>query len=297
MFKFREDHNEPPAPDANRREPEVCGGTDTTVDESAPKEIKSQEMILFDVTSALPIGFVSAFAAPTKEGTFLFLETAQESFRRGESNRAWALVKENIFPSLVLLVREENLADGNGRHSFTHGLPENFGGRVKVDYLSGERISFSCNQSPILSRATGERIAAFFTGAMKGERVPLPDIDHLTAIRFNEERTDGGFTRATLSINADGSGRVARSQRFSDSTVYESERTVSADALAKIKQTVTDCGLLAWATLPENGYRFENDKSLTFIFTDGEITVPNGRVLPDQLGGAFFEIELELTRS
>ena len=291
----------------HKNEPLVCGGTDESVDENAPKKIQSKEMILFDVTSVLPppdpaqetdpLGFVSAFAAPTDEGTFLFFETGRVPFMHAEKRRTWALVTETVFPSLTALVREQNLAADNGSYSYTHGLPENFGGSVTVKYASGESILFSSNQHPILSRQTGERIAALFIEAMNGEKVALPEPDTLKAMRFDEECEDGSFTHSVLTVNEDGSGTLIRLRRFSDPQVYESERTVEAEALSTMKRTIADCGLLAWASLPESSYPLSGDKTLTFAFADGsEISVPADRILPEQIRDGFFRVELEMTR-
>lgn len=149
----------------------MCGGTDATQDTKAPKTISSEEMILFDATSALnngqvspdnrnreSLGYVSAFAASAGEGCFLFLETGECFNRLSEKTASWALVKEC------------NLAKDNGFHSETHGLPENFGGSVSIEYASGEKISFSNNQQPILSPNTGLCIKELFSEAMKGEK-------------------------------------------------------------------------------------------------------------------------------
>lgn len=51
-----------------------------------------------------------------------------------------------------------------------YGLPENFGGSVSIEYASGEKISFSNNQQPILSPNTGLCIKELFSEAMKGEK-------------------------------------------------------------------------------------------------------------------------------
>ena len=280
-----------------KEEPPVCGGTETSYDENAPKTILSEEMILFDVTSVLPLGFVSAFAAPAGNGTFLFLETGNPPFARSERKRKWALVKKSVFPALTVLVREEKLAAENGRHSHTNGLPEDFGGHVTVRYASGENILFSCNQQPILSQKTGERIVSLLEAAMMEERVCLPESDSLRTVRFDEERRDGGFTRVALSIQDDGSGILQQSCRYSDPTVYESEKAMPPEDVAFIKQTVTDCGLLAWTSLPQSHYRIGEEKTLTFVFADGsQIVIPSDRVLPDQIRDGFFKIELEMTR-
>ena len=62
-------------------EPMMCGGTDAYQDTRAPKEIGSQDMILFDAASAFggmicpqedepaePLAYLSAFAVPAKDG-------------------------------------------------------------------------------------------------------------------------------------------------------------------------------------------------------------------------------------
>lgn len=289
--------------------PEVCGGTDTTLDSGAPREILSEEMTVFDVSSALPVsgreserfgeplGAVSAFAARAEGGSFLCLETRPRRRGREPVSAAWALVREDVMPALVRLVREERLAEKNGRHSFTHGLPENFGGSVDIRYAGGERISFSDNQRPILSRETGARIARLFGDAMAGERVPLPALSELRAIRFLEKREDGGFTEANLTILPGGGGTIFRRARYGgEQPVYESEVSLGEAAVAAIRKAAGDCGLLAWPRLPEGRYGPGEYKSLALVFTEGtELTVRRDRALPAYLAGGFFDLELALT--
>lgn len=286
-----------------------CGGTDATLDKNAPKQIVSEDMILFDVTSALgdgigerpgrganELGYVSAFAAPVRGGTFLFLETGEHFQRRAGKDRAWAQVRADVFPALVRLVRQYDLAASNGRHSQTHGLPENFGGSVRIEYGSGETISYSDNQTPVLRREAGEEIAALFRGAMAGERVALPDLCSLTEIRFAEERENGGFTRAVLTIAPDGTATNRKRSRYDGAEVYESENKVDAATVDAIKRNVEETGLLAWSTLPASKFNFEREKSLVFVFSDGgEIAVPGNRLVPSQIQNGFFNVELELT--
>ena len=294
-----------------KTEPPKCGGTDTTQDPEAPKEIISEDMILFDVTSALDrgympssekektweaLGFVSAFAVPAGDHTFLFLETGDRFEGRAEKMRSWAYVKENIFPSLVKLVRDRNIAKNNGYHSKTHGLPENFGGSVDIRYASGEKISFSDNGCPILTFETAAEIVKLFTEAMQGERVELPDVSALKEIRFEELRKNGGFTKAILTVQSDGTGINAKQSRYDDPTVYESEKPVDAGTIAAIKKNIEKTGILAWSGLPSNGYSFGGDKQITFVFEDGtEIAVKDDRLLPDKIRQGFFNIELEMT--
>ncbi len=289
-----------------RPEPQACGGTTATQDTRAPKTILSEEMTFFTAFSALPysryegigrppLHFVAAYAAPASDGTLLYLETYDSMNRRGRGS-AWAYVKDDPFPALEQLTREEDLAKNNGFHSKTHGLPENFGGEILIRYASGEKISVSDNQTPILSRRAGERIAAFFAEAMRGERVPLPELSTLREIRFAEERPNGGFTRATLTIQADGTAVNRKEQRFDDPTVYRSEKKVDAEAVAAIRAAIERCALLAWPGLPKRAYLTDKNKTLTFVFADGqEIVVDYDSEAPDALRGGFFDIELEMS--
>ena len=300
-----------------KTEPGVCGGTDATLDTRAPKRIACGDMVLFDVTSVLPnvpkavicdgrvsepMGYISAFAAPATDGdggfdgTFLYIETGEGFRRRGGVAERWAFVKENVFSSLTALVNEYDIAKNNGCHSTTHGLPENFGGSVCIKYSDGEKISFSDNQSPIIEYEFGCRVAEVFKKAMNGESAPLPDADALCGIRYAQERADGGFIKATLTVNADGTGRNVKASRYDSPTVYESDKPVSAETVSAIKESIKKTGILAWAHLPDSEYRSGGDKKLTFVFKSGdELTVLAGKMLPKQINGGFFDIELEMT--
>ena len=291
-----------------RTRPGECGGTDSYQDTKAPTSIESKEMVLFEAASALrcdvPSGrggeeamdFVSAFAAPSGPGTFLFLETGCRRRRDDGPKFSWALIKDDLFPELTDLVSSLGLAKRNGFHSTTHGLPKNFGGSVSIKYASGEKISFSNNQSPILSFDAGKRIADLFREAMSRERIPLPDVSSLSRIRFYEKRSDG-FTEAVLTLDSDGAGTNRKKSQYLGTQVFESENPVDREAVAVIKRTIEKTGLLAQSGLPRSEYkRTGNEKILTFFFVGGEaVTVDDGRVRPPRKGDGFFDVELEMT--
>lgn len=286
----------------SKPEPLSCGGRYATQDTKAPKQIKSEEMVFFHATSVFNNasedggpGYVSAFAAPVAEGTFLFLETG-EGFRRfGERKSAFCVTKGSVFPSLVALVRELDLAKENGYHANTAGLPENFGGEVTIRYASGEKISYSDNQSPVLSAEAGKKIAQVFEKAMKGETVPFPAPSDLTAIRFREDRNDGGFTKAVLTVLPDGTGENRKKSRYEDEKVYESVKSVEKETMDAIGSSAANTGIFLWSGLPKNGFESGARKTLTFVFASGkEITVKDDILVPDQIRHGFFDIELEL---
>lgn len=291
-------------------EPQMCGGTYATQNTNAPTAIESQRIVYFDVKTALggmvcvnpamqqPLRFnyVSAFAVPTADGgSFLCLHTRPVNAYNEPDRIAFALVKEDVFPALDRLVRAHDLAKRNGSHSYTNGLPQNFGGNVDIEYESGEAISFSNNQSPILSPVAANEIADFFEKALGGEKIPLPPIDALKEIRFCESRENGGFSRATLTLESDGTGTNRKEQCFDPGQVYRSEKAVDEQTVTAIKRTVANCGMFAWEKLPRSRCVIDGEKTITFVFDDSsEITVTNHKALPMTLSGGFFGIELEM---
>lgn len=290
----------------NKPKPGACGGTTATLDTNAPKEIKSTDMTVFEVTSVLPymrdvpdaVGYISAFAANSGDGTFLFFETG-EGHRRDLRRAGWTYIKENVMPELVALTRECNLAANNGFHSKTHGLPENFGGEIDIRYAGGERISVSNNQQSIISYDTGLRIKEFFESAEKKEKTVLPDVSSLLSVLYEEKGRGNAYKNITLTLNGDGTGTIKKICRYDgEPTVFESEETIDRETVDKIKNTAKEKGVFAWAGLPDGSYSFSYDKRLTFIFRDADsISVKGGKFIPDRLRGGFFDIELELTRT
>ncbi len=285
----------------------ACGGTTKTYDKNAPKTITSDKMVFFSVTSALSyrrntgsdgkeLGYISAFAVPSDNGTFLFLEAA-EGHRKLGTTKKWALVKADIFPALVPLVLECNLVSQNGLHSRTAGLPENFGGDVLVEYENGETIDFSNNQSPVISHETANKIYNTFKTYLDGEKAALPSFDALTAVRFSEERKDGGYTRAKLTRLPDGTGINEKTSKYSGTpTVFESKKETGADVFDVIKNSIENCGILGWENLPQRESLIGSKKTLTFVFADGKkITVSDTANVPYELRHAFFDIDLEMT--
>ena len=286
--------------------PGECGGTDATLDKRAPKEILSDKMTFFsadssfwtcvidDVDPRKRIGYFSAFAASCGDGTFVFLEKIV-GYRDDQAKYEWALVKDDIFSELVKLVRENDIAKENGYHSRTHGLPENFGGSFMIKYESGEKISISDNQAPVMNYRTGADIVKVFDKALSGKKISLPSVSSLKKICYSEERDDG-FTKAVLKLLPDGKAINEKQSKYGDSKIYESQKDVSRETVDEIKRNIERCGLFAWKDLPESEYHRGRDKTLTFCFLDGtELTVKDQREVPDKIRNGFFNVELEMT--
>ncbi len=286
----------------------ACGGTNATLDTNAPKTILSDEVLVFHATSMLPfpgpaarsaedrIGYISAFAAPADAGWFLYLETSDGRDYHSERSAGWALVKADPSRSLATLAKDCRLAEQNGYHSRTNGLPKDFGGSVDIRFAGGEEISFSDNQSPVLPRDAGLSIVSLFRRIMSGERVRLPGVADLREIRFQEDRGEDGFTSVTLTLLPDGTGQNRKTSRYGLSEIFENCTNVDAETISHIRTGIDRCGILGWAGLPKSGFRPLHDKKLVFVFDNGnEISVPDGLSLPWELSGGFFSIELEIT--
>ncbi len=296
----RNDHDASSIVILRQTKPGVCGGTDATLDTAAPKTIISRDMTLFSATSALhgdgrSLGFVSAFAVGAGEGTFLFLETGNSFRYRDEKQRIIGVVKENPFPALVELAQDCDLAKDNGFHSTTHGLGENYGGEIDVWYASGETISVSNNQSPVLTDESGEKIAALFRNLLQGPTVPQPDPAQLQAIRLREERPNGSFTTVDMTVTPDGA-LLRRHYHPENGHDSDTAGTLTTDELSAIRGIMERCAIPAWADLPDDGFPHREKRTLTFTFADGkEITVSDDRLLPQQFRDAFFDIRRPLT--
>ncbi len=193
----------PPAPEApgGRGGPPVCGGSDDWRDKNAPAQIDSKDIVLFQVensftTFAEPpdFSFIHAFVMPLENKKVLAgLYVRANPWRRARPERNHprkgqdeldgdyiraAVVPSAVFAELQKVVEEYNFIKDNGRHHYTHGLPENFGGSITVKYQTGEHIFFEDNQSPIMDPRAGEAIVRVLRGyldAPKKAKVLSPE--------------------------------------------------------------------------------------------------------------------------
>lgn len=285
--------------------PPMCGGVSQQMDNDAPKEIKSRDMTLCSIDSAMAAGtslnapqqsawfsHITVYAAKCDTGVFLLLHAYD---RWGKREYKWKFIREDIFPELVKAVEENNLAQSNGKHSFAYGLPENFGGEVKVTYSSGEKIDYSSNQSPVISVSFALWLYDFFTDALNKEAVALPDTAKIKTIRFDSERNDGGYTHIALT-QIDGVCSLKRERKYELSDVYKDEKEIPLELMDKFREIIGNNAMLVWHMLPESSFKGIEKKSMTFVFDDGsEIFVPSDRALPMPVSGAFFNIEIEMT--
>ncbi|MBP5270653.1 MAG: hypothetical protein ILO42_06825 [Clostridia bacterium] len=284
----------------------MCGGTDATQDLSAPKEIGCDRMTYFSATSELgyaggfyaeKLHFISACAIPDGGGSFLLLVTGR-GYSDDPPERMLGYVKKDIFPDLVKLVNETGLAEKNGYHSRTHGLPRDFGGSVSIDYADGERISFSDNQTPVLSMETAIAIERVFLDAIAGDKAELPPLSELDYVVFRDDSENGGFEEEQLVFLPDGSADVTCFSRYDDPRIFESSKHIDAETVSGFMKKIESSLMLAWAGLPDAEYRLGAKESIRFVFKEDsgipDINVEGKKKLPDDVGRAAFDIKLKL---
>ena len=288
--------------DQNKRgdEEPVCGGTTENFDPSAKREIVSDDVTYFAVESRYSsdpddIAFISAFAAPAGNGCFVHSATSDGLWFE-EIKTGFALIKDDVMKELASFARRHSLAAENGRHTFTHGLPENFGGSIDIRYASGEYISISDNTAPVITGEAGAELAALFADYCGREQVELPDPEDIRSVVFYERRKDGGHTEARLELSADGTGKNIKDSKYEPGSVYHSEKEVDAATVSSIKKIIKESALFARALLPVKKYAGLSEKTLTFGFSDGSVlTVQSDSINPGGLPDGFFAIELEMT--
>lgn len=294
-----------------RRKPDeavMCGGTTRRYDAGAPKTITSNNMILFDVHSRvrdyidpadIPKGkklitSIEAFAVKSKQGSLLRLCVNKDRYTRNTDEVYAGHVKEDIFPKLTAMAKEENMAAENGRYSFTHGLPEDFGGSIRVKFMSGEYINVTCNQSPVITTNTADRIWNIFSKALEGEKVERPDVSEITKIYFEELYKDG-FRRVTLDITEDGCECFKSAKYSADSKLYESRTEFAKEELSKILDIVDKHDILTLEGLPREFTEISGGKTLEFTLKNGrKIAVLSDFVVPRAIHDKLFKIEMAL---
>ncbi|MDO4845391.1 MAG: hypothetical protein Q3977_02145 [Oscillospiraceae bacterium] len=161
-----------PLPANGDENAEVDGGRTDKSDPNAPKTIASTELVSFscefstfaldEEESGLEVGFFTCAAEKKDgktEGTYRFRGSDEDS---GEKRFA---ADASFLQKLETLVRENGLAQYNGKNAFVAGLPDNFGATLSVDYASGERIYASDNQDNFLPLDAMRALQALFESA------------------------------------------------------------------------------------------------------------------------------------
>ena len=276
----------------------VCGGSTTTFAKDAPTEIKSREIVRLDCvcsfhTVASPdpkYRYIAAFAAKVNDGALVGYVCENRFQEERETNLG--VVSNAVFEKLIAIVDEYEFARDNGRSHTTHGLPENFGGHVSVDYASGENIYISNNQSPVMSGKAGAALVDCIIDALKKDAVKgIPTAKDVVSFHWEERNEDGGYHH----IDWDGTALHTDQKYGFDGSVYVHDVTTAPEDFTKVREMVDANRLLSWDGLPKYDFDMYKryKKTLTFRLKDGsERTVVDGMKGPDFARNCIFEIEM-----
>lgn len=179
-----------------KHEEVLCGGTTDMTDHNAAKVIYSKEIRCLSADFALTGEWVSGtdFAKcdfeikPDESGTLIACER--------EMNLSFEADTE-LLTKLQSIIDEQKLAGKNGLYRVTAGLPPEYQPcTLKVDYASGERLTFTENNDPDAAWAKQMYLAFADWFAKKGDASMLPPDpkEQITRLSVNY-RENGIVTR------------------------------------------------------------------------------------------------------
>lgn len=283
-------------------QPDMCGGSVDSHDAGAPKEIVSEDITFFQVGSSFvtlaepaPYTYVSGYAAKVDAGVLAAITCGNGCSNHGNAQygSSVGVVEPAVMAELQSVVAEYGFVKHNGRSHYVNGLPQDFGGSVRIEYASGEYISYSDNQTPVIDFRAGTRIAEILNAAIQKSRVKIPDAKKIVAVEYFEDRGKGNFTRFRLEGT-----RLTSEQKFDGcDTLFQDEYEVSKDALEAIRKTAASTAALGWAGLPESDsdiYKMWAEQ-LIFTLKDGSQAVVKGAMrMPGPSRNIIFDTKMYL---
>ena len=276
--KFHKNSNSPvsesPGKSNLRDEPPIpiCGGTRHSQDTDAPTEIHSHDLVFFKAgTEGGRMGMQSrVYAAKAEKGTYIVIAEEEPRF---------ALLSPDcdFLSRLDALVRAQNLIQDNGYHSHTAGLPADFGGSLFIRYASGEFISKSDNQSPIITQKADQAIHKIFMDAITScPKAELPDPSLIRKVEYREQGNER-HSLLTFTLEEETAKLYSENQYSSSGTIYKKEAQVSASAFDRIIDDVKKYCLFGLGGVEQyhaSSYQ-SSEQALTYELSDGsKIVVP-----------------------
>lgn len=261
----------------------VCGGSSGVKGEfsDAPKTINSKEITYFAVScSFATMGsdraytYVSSLAVPAGRGTLVSLTYSTQSRFSGGGNDycETRLVTGDVFVELQAIVDRHDFAKKNGESYHVAGLPDNFGGSATIEYASGEKITMSNNQSPIIAPAAGAEIVDLLKGRIENDAVGDLSVGDIVKIVYNEFYEEGHYTTYELTEEK----LYSECQFKKGDEVYTHENYCEAGLMDKARNLVDKSAALYWDGIAEKETWHMSTESLTFVMKDGREIKVNG---------------------
>lgn len=124
----------------------ICGGTTTSQDPDAPKEIASKDIASMDVSFYTEVRWDKE---ENHDFTFVISEEDGELIVSEPNIGMREVADEELLSKLQGVIDDEKLVNRNGLYDVTAGLPPEYQERsFTVTYASGEKLHFTENNNP-----------------------------------------------------------------------------------------------------------------------------------------------------
>ena len=276
------------------------GGSSNRTDANAPKVIKSTDLTYFSadcnfitMANAHKYTYIYAYAAKADAGTIVAFRYNKDSggSQALQTESMVTLVSGDILSELHQTVTKYDLVRNNGQSNYVNGLPQSFGGSVHAEYSSGEYISFSDNQSPVISPDAADEIIDIIRKYAEKSSVRPLSVDDIAAVTYSEDRGEANYTIECLEETK----LMTESRYGADGKIYKSDYDAPADTMDKIRRIADDNALLYYEGISETEPDFVSiaNSKLTFTMNDGcKIEVRDSMKKPAQAGNCIFDIHM-----
>ena len=218
------------------------GGSNTSYDKKAPKEIQSAEIT--DFSCSFFTTTMSDLGDDLVYGEYI-LEAKADSVT-GEVKGSYTSIQQNVnlvsptftfvtdndfMAKLEQIVRESKIVSINGTHHKTYGIPPEFGSDLDVKYASGEYISCSDNQGSQLGDDTMHALKKLFyeeSGA-----VAFYDTQEPLSLYYNTGIKGEYSLYAYVFKNPDGSYTCRISEKQNGEMKKYGEKTIDSSLMDK----------------------------------------------------------------
>ncbi len=172
------------------------GGRSEWTDPKAPKVIESKEIVSFNYefrTSTFTfhgndLGYDFCFLSLKKQESGAMCVVRGISYDREVFNHEFTLPL-SVLDELQDVVEKTKLANSNGIRNITYGIPHYLGSSLRVEYVSGEKISAADNAGDVLGSDASLAVFEFFRNKARNEGYDFLHTDE--EIYSFQERIEG----------------------------------------------------------------------------------------------------------
>ena len=205
----------------------IEGGNTTYVDENAPKEIASKDLVEFSA----PVYLATRYRGD-EERDFEFAITPDGEGKAVAEERITVIrcpADKKLTGAIADIIAKHDLAKQNGVYDVTAGLPPEYQERTfRAVYASGEVLTFTVNNDPYAEWAEEiyDVFAAWFSE--HGVETLYPDEETSLITSFSLEFADGRryywYTEVNVSEDQAIDGETYLLSRYVDGLIFDSDK-------------------------------------------------------------------------